>query len=315
MTDTGEDPTTIGDVSMSVEAGMVAAMEQAEEIIRPIVDRAALSDSIRLYDLQVRIAKPLAEAADTIARLRAERDDARRIRDEHFREIERARSIIADLTAFRESVLTQRVSADWISVILSEDAHIENGQLENIPYLAVKIAEHVEATIARLESELSSLNAAGTRADGIEAAAAAVQQAITELGPGLSQYDRGQFDGLRTARSRIRALSPAPDAKSVVEEKQELSPSNPLGDAIERGDHSTATPVSGWRSMDSAPRDGSRIIALTDNGDVRAASWADWMGSAGSANGGFAWRDRNGYVVFAVAYMPLPLPSPPGGGT
>ena len=231
------DQTTIGDVSMSVEAGMVAAMEQAEEIIRPIVDRAALSDSIRLYDLQVRIAKPLAEAADTIARLRAERDDARRIRDEHFREIERARSIIADLTAFRESVLTQRVSADWISVILSEDAHIENGQLENIPYLAVKIAEHVEATIARLRervaeleglcndteaqlmgvaTELSSLKAAGTFADGIEAAAAAVQQAITELGPGLSQYDRGQFDGLRTARSRIRALSPAPEAKPVA---------------------------------------------------------------------------------------------------
>jgi hypothetical protein len=38
-------------------------------------------------------------------------------------------------------------SADGISLILSEDARIENGKIANLPYLAVKIAEAVESGI------------------------------------------------------------------------------------------------------------------------------------------------------------------------
>lgn len=38
-------------------------------------------------------------------------------------------------------------SADGISLILSEDARIENGHIVNMPYVAVKIAEAVESGI------------------------------------------------------------------------------------------------------------------------------------------------------------------------
>lgn len=76
-------------------------------------------------------------------------DEARRQRDAHFAEIERARKIIDDLKAFRERGLTQAVSADWINVILSEDARVEDGKLANGPYLAAKIAAAAESTVAQ----------------------------------------------------------------------------------------------------------------------------------------------------------------------
>lgn len=64
------------------------------------------------------------------------------IRDELFVHIEEARRIIAGLAAFREFALTKAVSAEEINVILSEHTDIDNG-----PFVAVQIAEHIDAKL------------------------------------------------------------------------------------------------------------------------------------------------------------------------
>lgn len=116
-------------------------------------------------------------------------------------------------------------------------------ELERSGSFTSELLEQVRGERAILVAELSSLKAAGTRADGIEAAAKVHEPSCSCPHP-CDDYFIWPSPCHKKAAAVIRALSTAPDAKSVVEEKQELSPSNPLGDAIERGDHSTATPVS-----------------------------------------------------------------------
>lgn len=71
-------------------------------------------------------------------------------RDHLFAETKRAQSIINGLSADRERLLAEAVSADEINLILSEDARTEGGELANAPYLAVKIAEAIEARIQKI---------------------------------------------------------------------------------------------------------------------------------------------------------------------
>ena len=93
---------------------------------------------------------------------------------------------------------------------------------------------------------------------------------------------------------------------------------------IERGDHSTATPVSGWRSMDSAPRDGSEFMAsVTVDGLADAWVWEPRSRFNPEADRFEIWSrtdyDQDGWEFYPSltfrSWMPQPLPSPPGGGT
>lgn len=95
-------------------------------------------------------------------------------------------------------------------------------------------------------------------------------------------------------------------------------------DAIERGEHSTATPVSGWRSMDSAPRDGSEFMASIENDHSPGTLfWEPRCRFNPEAERFEIWGrtdyDQDGWEFYPSltfrSWMPQPLPSPPGGGT
>lgn len=84
-------------------------------------------------------------------------------------------------------------------------------------------------------------------------------------------------------------------------------------DYIEAGDHSTATLVSGWRSMDSAPRDGTRVLLWYEELEPHTIQgqwdadfgWVDvWNNDKIEGDSGSIWPTHW-----------QPLPSPPGGGT
>lgn len=93
-------------------------------------------------------------AASELRAALAREAEAKAKRDEHFAEIKRAQAIIDDLRAERERRLTAIINADWINLVLAEDARIEYGRLVNGPYLAVKIAEAAEARCAEMGKAL-----------------------------------------------------------------------------------------------------------------------------------------------------------------
>ena len=70
-----------------------------------------------------------------------------RQRDDLFAEVKRGQRIIDELVMFRERILTSRtgISAERVELILAEDARYDDGLIANAGFLAVKIAESVEA--------------------------------------------------------------------------------------------------------------------------------------------------------------------------
>lgn len=74
--------------------------------------------------------------------------------DTYRAEIKRAQDIIDKLKAEIEEVLTKGVSADEIAVILSENAEVyPSGNVSNIPYLSVRIAEAIDRRIQAILGE------------------------------------------------------------------------------------------------------------------------------------------------------------------
>ena len=75
--------------------------------------------------------------------------------------------------------------------------------------------------------------------------------------------------------------------------------------------------VSGWRSMDSAPKDGTELYA-TDYDATEIVSWGTGGGGVALHLGGDGWFSRDGQAFFPACWQPLPkqpaLPQPPQGG-
>lgn len=70
-------------------------------------------------------------------------------------------------------------------------------------------------------------------------------------------------------------------------------------------------PVPGWQPIDTAPQDGTEILA-SDYDAIEVASWDAWAPGSG-------WIDRNGQRLFPAWWQPLPdhppIPQPPQANT
>jgi hypothetical protein len=71
-------------------------------------------------------------------------------------------------------------------------------------------------------------------------------------------------------------------------------------------------PVPGWQPIDTAPQDGSEILA-SDYDAIKIVSWSWYAWENGSG-----WIDRNGQRLFPAWWQPLPdhppIPQPPQCG-
>lgn len=165
-----EDHNHVAPTSCDYAADRIAALTKPVEGLETTAEErndlaiiARVENRWTTIDVEVRagIGRLLRDHATLTARLAA----AEALRDEHFAEIKRAQQIINELKAWRERVLTNNISADWINVMLSEDARVENGRLENGPYLAVKIAEQYEVNVAAERTAREALEARLAAAD------------------------------------------------------------------------------------------------------------------------------------------------------
>lgn len=70
------------------------------------------------------------------------------------------------------------------------------------------------------------------------------------------------------------------------------------------------SPLLEWRPIDTAPKDGTRVL-LSEGADVDIGAWADWGGKAACWEtdvDAVKWDQRRRH--FEPAYW-MPLPSPP----
>lgn len=126
--------------------------------------------------------------------------------------------------------------------------------------------------------------------------------------------DSGELSA--TLREYARLKSPPADVREAV--KRELKSyahtvQNRAGpnDLDEHADRLTALLTPQWRGMESAPRDGTAILAYSDWGEAHIARWVEahqdggiecsegWVSSSGIAGGDF-------YMTGVVGWMPLP---------
>lgn len=138
------------------------------------------------------------QQADTIARLREERDACQGTADLNYQRLQAAESENARL---RERVAELEATSDALS------------------------RAHQAA-----EAELSSLKAAGTRADGIEAAAKVHEPSCSCPHP-CDDYFIWPSPCHKKAAAVIRALSPAPEAKPF-QSLDDLKKGNPVADQL-----------------------------------------------------------------------------------
>ena len=100
------------------------------------------------------------------------------------------------------------------------------------------------------------------------------------------------FAAVQRARTALAAESPAPDPRPQ--------------------------PVPGWQPIDTAPQDGTEILA-SDYDTLEIVSWncepSPWDSETGE---GPAWCDREGLRMHPAWWQPLPdhppIPQPPQGG-
>ena len=110
------------------------------------------------------------------------------------------------------------------------------------------------------------------------------------------------------------------EAREVITlEIRARRPSTPnidgLTDAILTALSSAGIDCEGWRDIESAPKDGTRIILFgtMQGSSVPGEEFGNWFASSNRKNGGW-------WVVFAMPFKPThwrPLPLPPlasGGG-
>ena len=78
-----------------------------------------------------------------------------------------------------------------------------------------------------------------------------------------------------------------------------------------------------WRPIDTAPRNGSKVLIVNEEGEMDVASYvAQWYESeefVRKASDGDVYRtirEESGYWLTETVYLPthwMPLPAPPGG--
>lgn len=71
----------------------------------------------------------------------------------------------------------------------------------------------------------------------------------------------------------------------------------------------------GWRTMESAPKDGT-IVEAKEDGEgwvqLHRVSWRTADAAAGHYDGGLTWRDAHGFALTPTHWRPLPSPPQEG---
>ena len=109
-----------------------------------------------------------------------------------------------------------------------------------------------------------------------------------------------------------RGAWPCPDGFSAKAEAEEYEMFSGLTRAAALLREARPQPVPGWQPIDTAPQDGTEILAS----DYDAIEIVNWSWDAWETGSG--WIDRNGQRLFPAWWQPLqdhpPIPQPPQGG-